>query len=153
MHNYCCTHTLWYTTHKQYRRGKGVAIALHKRLDHCYHSHQIHDEHQLLHLQLKHLLPQNAPLHIFCWYLPHSQSTQLRGTDLLSRYTYMTSIGRPDHRHTTGQLSDHRWRPQCQGGYISVSQQLRSRSHLAAQCSMWQTQAPAHQPSQTAAAP
>jgi hypothetical protein len=43
-------------------------------------------------------------------------------------------------------------RPQCQGGYISVSQQLRSRSHLTAQCKVWQTQAPAHQSSQTATA-
>lgn len=86
------THTLWYTTHERYRRGKGVAIALHKRHSHCYHTHQIHNEHQLIHLQLKHLLPHDSILHVLCWYVPHSQSTQLHNIDLLARYTYMTEI-------------------------------------------------------------
>ena len=82
----------WYSTHQQYRRGKGVAVALHKRLSSHYHSHTIHDDHQLIHLQLKQLLPSDALLHVFCWYLPHSQSTQLRSLDLMSRFTFLTAI-------------------------------------------------------------
>ena len=86
------THTLWYSTHQQYRRGKGVAVALHKRLSNYYHSHTIHDDHQLIHLRLKHLLPSDALLHVICWYLPHSGSTQLHALDLMSRFTHLAAI-------------------------------------------------------------
>jgi hypothetical protein len=70
-----------------------VAVALHKRLSNHYHSHTIHDDHQLIHLRLKHLLPSDALLHVICWYLPAgSGSTQLHALDLMSRYTHLTAI-------------------------------------------------------------
>jgi hypothetical protein len=68
-----------------------VAVALHKRLSNYYHSHTIHDDHQLIHLRLKHLLPSDALLHVICWYLPCSGSTQLHAVDLMSRFTHLTS--------------------------------------------------------------
>ena len=69
-----------------------MAVALHKRLSNYYHSHTIHDDHQLIHLRLKHLLPSDALLHVICWYLPHSGSTQLHALDLMSRFTHLAAI-------------------------------------------------------------
>ncbi len=69
-----------------------MSVALHKRLSNYYHSHTIHDDHQLIHLRLKHLLPSDALLHVICWYLPHSGSTQLHALDLMSRFTHLAAI-------------------------------------------------------------
>jgi hypothetical protein len=115
-----------------------VAVALHKRLSNYYHSHTIHDDHQLIHLRLKHLLPSDALLHVICWYLPGSGSTQLHALDLMSRYT-PGSYSRRDNCYTTWQPDRHRWRPECQGGYGNASEhQLRQQ---APSCSTMQPMA------------
>ena len=84
---------IWHTTHTQYRRGKGVALALHRRLATPNgHSCHVYDEHQLIHLQLKGLLPHNDRIHIFCWYLPHTASTQLHEVDITARFSHLQQL-------------------------------------------------------------
>jgi exonuclease III len=83
---------IWHSTQVQYRRGKGVAIALHRRLEHCYHSHRVYDEHQLIHLQLKNLLPARGIVHTICCYLPHLSSIQLHENDINARYSQLQLI-------------------------------------------------------------
>jgi exonuclease III len=97
------SHIVWHSTHQQYRRGKGVAIALHRRLEPHYHSHRIYDEHQLIHLQLKGMLPERGIVHAICCYLPHTTSTQLHENDITTRYSQLQLIidsiapSRPGH--------------------------------------------------------
>ena len=64
-----------------------MANDLHKDLEHCYHSHRLYDEHQLIHLQLKYLLPARGIVHAICCYLLHLHSTQLHNNDISARYT------------------------------------------------------------------
>ncbi len=83
---------MWHSTHQHYRRGKGVAIALHKRLEACYHTHRVYDEQQLIHLQLKDLLQGPGIVHIICCYIPHLTSTQLHEIDISARYNQLQLI-------------------------------------------------------------
>jgi hypothetical protein len=55
------------------------------------------------------------------------------------------SYSRQDNCYATWQPGRHSWRPECQGGYSNASDHQGSRRHPATQCSLWHTQAPAHQ--------
>jgi hypothetical protein len=118
-----------------------------KRLSNYYHSHTIHDDHQLIHVRLKHLLHSDALLHVICWYLPGSGSTQLHALDLMSRYTHLAAI------------VDEITATQPSGSLVVMAGDLNAKvgtamplstkaagtilQHNAA--SLWHTQAPAHQ--------
>ncbi len=87
------THTVWYTTHERYRRGKGIAIALHNKLTPHMHSIRILNDYQFMHLQLKGMLPSPTDIiHIICCYIPHSKSTQLQDLDLMARFNQLTEM-------------------------------------------------------------
>jgi exonuclease III len=88
-------HQLYSTTHQRFGRGKGAAIAIHKRLQHLQAGPpKIYDDLQMIHLQLRHLLPTpQGRVHVICCYLPWRNSAQLsQGPDLQTRHMALQQI-------------------------------------------------------------
>ena len=88
-------HQLYSTTHPRFGKGKGAAIAVHRRIQHLQAGPpKIYSDMQIIHLQLRHLLPhKQSKLHVICCYLPWERSTQhTKGHDLEARLLTLQQI-------------------------------------------------------------
>ena len=87
-------HKIFSTTHQRWRKGKGVAVGIHKDLHKLVAGPpKIYHDAQIAHVQLRGLLPNAAHrLHILCCYLPWAGSKQLQVLDLAARYSTLQQI-------------------------------------------------------------